>query len=124
MPGALRSRGRWRARATTSRREGQMTAGQEEDVFDVRGDVVLVTGAASGLGLAFAEALAERGARVTLPDADADVLAASTQALADRGCTRAPRSSTSRMPMRCRRPSTGSWRPRAAWTSCSPTPGS
>jgi NAD(P)-dependent dehydrogenase (short-subunit alcohol dehydrogenase family) len=62
-----------------------MTAGQEEDVFDVRGDVVLVTGAASGLGLAFAEALAERGARVTLADVDADVLAASTQALADRG---------------------------------------
>ena len=62
-----------------------MTAGQEEDVFDVRGDVALVTGAASGLGLAFAEALAERGAHVTLADVDADVLAASTQALADRG---------------------------------------
>ena len=62
-----------------------MTAGQEEDVFDVRGDVALVTGAASGLGLAFAEALAERGAHVTLADVDADVLSASTQALADRG---------------------------------------
>ena len=40
----------------------------------------------AGWGLAFAgRALAERGARVTLADVDADVLAASTQALADRG---------------------------------------
>jgi NAD(P)-dependent dehydrogenase (short-subunit alcohol dehydrogenase family) len=56
-----------------------------EDVFDVRGKRALVTGAASGLGLAFAEALAECGARVTLTDVDAGTLTASTEELARRG---------------------------------------
>ncbi|MDX6571949.1 MAG: short chain dehydrogenase, partial [Gaiellales bacterium] len=37
-------------------------------LFDVRGRRALVTGAASGLGLAAAEVLAECGARVTLLD--------------------------------------------------------
>jgi NAD(P)-dependent dehydrogenase (short-subunit alcohol dehydrogenase family) len=41
------------------------------DLFDVRGHVAFVTGAASGLGLAFAEVMAANGARVTLADADA-----------------------------------------------------
>ena len=49
--------------------------GSEEDVanaglFDVGGLGVVVTGGASGLGLAFAEALAEGGARVTILDVD------------------------------------------------------
>lgn len=39
-------------------------------LFDVAGLGVVVTGGASGLGLAFAEALAENGARVTLLDVD------------------------------------------------------
>jgi len=39
--------------------------------FDVRGRSALVTGAASGIGLAYAEAMAEGGARVTLTDIDA-----------------------------------------------------
>lgn len=38
--------------------------------FDIAGRSALVTGAASGLGLAFAEVLAEAGARVTLTDID------------------------------------------------------
>jgi NAD(P)-dependent dehydrogenase (short-subunit alcohol dehydrogenase family) len=39
--------------------------------FDIRGRSALVTGAASGIGLAYAEAMAEAGARVTLTDVDA-----------------------------------------------------
>ena len=41
------------------------------DRFDVRGLRTVVTGAASGLGLAMAEAMAEGGAAVTLVDVDA-----------------------------------------------------
>jgi NAD(P)-dependent dehydrogenase (short-subunit alcohol dehydrogenase family) len=44
------------------------------ELFDVRGARVLVTGAASGLGLAMAEAMADGGARVTLADLDAEGL--------------------------------------------------
>jgi NAD(P)-dependent dehydrogenase (short-subunit alcohol dehydrogenase family) len=40
--------------------------------FDVTGFGVVVTGAASGLGLAYGEVLAAHGARVTLIDVDAD----------------------------------------------------
>jgi len=55
------------------------------DVFDVRGRRALVTGAASGLGFAFAEVLAGCGAHVTLADVDEELLESSTSALADRG---------------------------------------
>jgi NAD(P)-dependent dehydrogenase (short-subunit alcohol dehydrogenase family) len=44
------------------------------DLFDVSGLRVVVTGAASGLGLAMAEVMAEGGARVTLVDLDLDGL--------------------------------------------------
>src|SRR4029079_13872741 len=44
--------------------------------FDVAGLRTVVTGAASGLGLAMAEGMAEGGARVTLVDVDASGLAA------------------------------------------------
>jgi NAD(P)-dependent dehydrogenase (short-subunit alcohol dehydrogenase family) len=57
----------------------------QERVFDVRGLRAVVTGAASGLGLAMAEILAECGARVTLADVDAELLEASTRALAEPG---------------------------------------
>lgn len=40
--------------------------------FDIRGRSGLVTGAASGIGLAYAEVLAEAGARVTLTDIDGE----------------------------------------------------
>ena len=40
------------------------------DMFDLRGRTVLVTGAASGLGLAIAEAMLEAGARAVLSDCD------------------------------------------------------
>ena len=44
------------------------------DLFDVEGARVVVTGAASGLGFAMAEVMADSGARVTLADLDADGL--------------------------------------------------
>jgi NAD(P)-dependent dehydrogenase (short-subunit alcohol dehydrogenase family) len=51
------------------------------DRFDVSGARVVVTGAASGLGLAMAEVMAEGGARVTLADLDADGLASAAERL-------------------------------------------
>jgi NAD(P)-dependent dehydrogenase (short-subunit alcohol dehydrogenase family) len=57
----------------------------QERIFDVRGLRAVVTGAASGLGLAMAEVLADCGARVTLADVDAERLEAETAALAERG---------------------------------------
>ena len=54
-------------------------------LFDVRGARVVVTGAASGLGFAMAEVLADCGAHVTLADIAEDRLAESTRTLAERG---------------------------------------
>lgn len=42
------------------------------DRFDIKGRSALVTGAASGIGLAYAEAMAEAGATVTLTDLDGE----------------------------------------------------
>jgi len=54
-------------------------------LFDVSGYGVIVTGGASGLGLAYGEVLAAHGARVTLIDLDADAVAAQAARLADSG---------------------------------------
>jgi len=54
-------------------------------VFDVRGAHVLVTGAASGIGFAFAKVMADCGARVTLTDSDGTRLDDVTRELAGRG---------------------------------------
>jgi NAD(P)-dependent dehydrogenase (short-subunit alcohol dehydrogenase family) len=54
-------------------------------LFDVRDVRAVVTGAASGLGFAMAEVLADCGARVTLADIDSALLEESTTTLADRG---------------------------------------
>jgi NAD(P)-dependent dehydrogenase (short-subunit alcohol dehydrogenase family) len=53
------------------------------DRFDVAGLRTVVTGAASGLGLAMGEVMVEGGARVTLVDVDADGLAAASARLGD-----------------------------------------
>jgi NAD(P)-dependent dehydrogenase (short-subunit alcohol dehydrogenase family) len=53
--------------------------------FDVAGFGVIVTGGASGLGLAYGEVLAAHGARVTLIDVDADGVAAQAARLRSEG---------------------------------------
>ena len=53
--------------------------------FDVTGFGVIVTGGASGLGLAYGEVLAAHGARVTLIDVDAEALGAHTGRLVGEG---------------------------------------
>jgi NAD(P)-dependent dehydrogenase (short-subunit alcohol dehydrogenase family) len=60
-------------------------ASVQEQLFDVRGARAIVTGAASGLGLAMAEVLSDCGARVTLADVDAERLESVTAELAERG---------------------------------------
>ena len=42
------------------------------DQFNITGRSALVTGGASGIGLAYAEAMAEAGAKVTIADLDSD----------------------------------------------------
>jgi NAD(P)-dependent dehydrogenase (short-subunit alcohol dehydrogenase family) len=55
------------------------------ELFKVEGYGVIVTGGASGIGLGYAEALAENGARVTLLDVDGDRIDSETRRLQGRG---------------------------------------
>ncbi len=55
------------------------------ELFDVNGLSVLVTGAASGIGLGYAEVMADNGARVTLVDVDRDALQAAEERLRAEG---------------------------------------
>ncbi|MGA7486272.1 MAG: SDR family NAD(P)-dependent oxidoreductase [Xanthobacteraceae bacterium] len=59
---------------------------KQRDLFDIEGHVAFVTGAASGLGLAFAEVMAENGARVVLTDVDAPGLDHAASRLKSMGC--------------------------------------
>ena len=54
-----------------------------DDLFDVSGQVALVTGGASGLGYAFAEILVQAGANVVIADWDAGALEQAVKSLAD-----------------------------------------
>jgi NAD(P)-dependent dehydrogenase (short-subunit alcohol dehydrogenase family) len=53
-----------------------------DDIFDVRGQVALVTGGASGLGYAFASILAEAGATVVIADWNGDAMEKAVLSLA------------------------------------------
>jgi NAD(P)-dependent dehydrogenase (short-subunit alcohol dehydrogenase family) len=55
------------------------------ELFKVEGLGVIVTGGASGLGLGYAEALAENGARVTILDVDAERVDQETRRMRDLG---------------------------------------
>jgi NAD(P)-dependent dehydrogenase (short-subunit alcohol dehydrogenase family) len=57
--------------------------GVADELFDVRGQVALVTGGASGLGYAFSSILADAGATVVIADVDPDGLKQATEALAE-----------------------------------------
>ncbi|HEX7439747.1 MAG TPA: SDR family NAD(P)-dependent oxidoreductase [Caldimonas sp.] len=57
-----------------------------QQLFDVRGVSVLVTGAASGIGRACAQVMALNGARVTLADIDRGALDAAVGELRAAGC--------------------------------------
>jgi len=55
------------------------------DQFVIAGRSAIVTGAASGIGLAYAEAMAEAGARVTLTDVDIDAAGREAERLRGEG---------------------------------------
>ena len=76
LAGRLRGRVGW----------GHAVEVKTSQLFDVDGHVAFVTGAASGLGLAYAEVMAENGARVVLADADAAGLERARARLASAGC--------------------------------------
>ena len=54
-------------------------------LFDVSGLATIVTGGASGIGLACAEAMGDNGARVTLIDADSETLQSAVKKQQSRG---------------------------------------
>jgi NAD(P)-dependent dehydrogenase (short-subunit alcohol dehydrogenase family) len=59
---------------------------KQQELFNIEGHVAFITGAASGLGLAFAEVMAENGAKVVLTDVDAEGLERAAARLASAGC--------------------------------------
>jgi NAD(P)-dependent dehydrogenase (short-subunit alcohol dehydrogenase family) len=59
---------------------------KQAELFNIKDHVAFVTGAASGLGLAFAQVMAENGARVMLADIDASGLEKATSRLKAAGC--------------------------------------
>jgi NAD(P)-dependent dehydrogenase (short-subunit alcohol dehydrogenase family) len=56
-----------------------------QDLFDVHGLAVLITGGASGIGLAYAQAMAENGARIMVADINPEALAGTVSALSALG---------------------------------------
>jgi NAD(P)-dependent dehydrogenase (short-subunit alcohol dehydrogenase family) len=67
-------------------RRQESSSVKQADLFNVKGHVALVTGAASGLGLAYAEVMADNGAKTVLTDVDAAGLDRETARLRTAGC--------------------------------------
>ena len=63
---------------------------KQAELFNVKGFVAVVTGAASGLGLAYAEVMAENGATVVLADINEAELTKHTSRLKAMGCAVEP----------------------------------
>lgn len=59
--------------------------GLEEDVMELNGAVIAITGGAQGLGLAMAKLLGERGARLALVDREEESLAQAAGQLSEQG---------------------------------------
>ncbi len=57
------------------------------ELFDYRGDAVVITGGAKGIGFAMADRFAELGATITLVDIDADLESIAAGLAASRGVT-------------------------------------
>jgi NAD(P)-dependent dehydrogenase (short-subunit alcohol dehydrogenase family) len=60
---------------------------KQADLFNIKGHVAVVTGAASGLGLAYAEVMAENGATVVMADLNPATLDEHVSRLKAAGCT-------------------------------------
>src|SRR5882757_2218226 len=60
-------------------------SGPRNPIYDFKGQVALVTGASSGMGLATAQAFADANASVALVDRNAEKLEAATHALTSAG---------------------------------------
>ena len=57
-----------------------------QQLFDVEGRIVAITGAAGGIGLAYAEVMAANGAKVTLIDVDPQALTVAVERLKGEDC--------------------------------------
>src|SRR6476469_11284438 len=55
------------------------------DLFDLAGKVAVITGGAGGIGVVYADALAEAGASVVLAVLDVDAASTAAKAVADKG---------------------------------------
>jgi NAD(P)-dependent dehydrogenase (short-subunit alcohol dehydrogenase family) len=58
---------------------------KSQDLFNVRGQITIITGGASGIGFAYAEVMADNGAIVTIVDRDEQSLAPALAKLKARG---------------------------------------